>query len=81
MNATQANDASALIELSIDGMSCGHCVATITQGLTELDGVAEATVNLAGKSAAVRPDGTVPDAELQAALRSTIAELGYQVVA
>jgi len=68
------------IDLAIGGMSCNHCVMTITKGIKELDGVEDASVDLAAKKATVRPDGTVDEAALRGALKSTIEELGYQVV-
>ena len=68
------------IDLKIGGMSCHHCVMTITQGIKELDGVADASVDLAAKRATVHPDGTVDLAALKDALRAKIEELGYQVV-
>lgn len=68
------------IDLPIGGMSCHHCVMTITQGIKELNGVADASVDLAAKKATVHPDGTVDPAVLKGALRSKIEELGYKVV-
>ncbi|MCJ7826915.1 MAG: heavy-metal-associated domain-containing protein [Demequinaceae bacterium] len=68
------------IDLPIGGMSCHHCVMTITQGIKELDGVADASVDLAAKRATVHPDGTVDLAALKNALRSKIEELGYEVI-
>ena len=68
------------IDLSIGGMSCHHCVMTITKGLKEVDGVADASVDLEAKKATVRPDGTVDEATLRGAVASMIEELGYEVV-
>jgi Cu+-exporting ATPase len=61
-------------------MTCQGCVANITRGLTKLDGVGEATVNLVTKRATVRPDGTVDPAALEEAMRATITGLGYEVL-
>ncbi len=69
------------IELTIGGMSCHHCVMTITKGLTDVDGVADASVDLEAKTATVHPDGTVGEAALRDALKATVEELGYQVIA
>lgn len=69
------------IELAIGGMSCHHCVMTITQGIKGIDGVADASVDLEAKKATVRPDGTVDEAALRDAVKATVEELGYQVVA
>ena len=69
-----------VIELPIGGMTCQGCVANITRGLTKLEGVGEASVNLVTKRATVRPDGTVDPATLDEAIRSTITGLGYEVL-
>ena len=68
------------IDLSIGGMSCHHCVMTITQGIKGIDGVADASVDLEAKKATVRPDGTVDESPLRGAVASMIEELGYEVV-
>jgi Cu+-exporting ATPase len=61
-------------------MTCQGCVANITRGLTKLDGVGEATVNLVTKRATVRPDGTVDPTALEEAMKATITGLGYEVL-
>ena len=38
------------ITLNIEGMHCGGCVKSLTQVLTELDGVQSADVQLEGKA-------------------------------
>jgi copper chaperone CopZ len=61
--------------LSIEGMTCGHCVARVKGALSEVQGVARAEVDL-GKKLAVVEGAVLDDALLQAA----IAEAGYRVV-
>ncbi|MBI5836082.1 MAG: heavy-metal-associated domain-containing protein [Candidatus Eisenbacteria bacterium] len=61
--------------LSIEGMSCAHCVAHVTAALTGVSGVTSAKVDLATKSAVVE-GGTFEDGALKAA----VAEAGYEVV-
>ncbi|MBN2176574.1 MAG: copper-translocating P-type ATPase [Demequinaceae bacterium] len=68
------------IDLAVGGMTCQGCVNTITRGLSKLDGVSEATVNLATKRATVLPDGSVDPVELEEAIRQTITGFGYQVL-
>ncbi len=81
MTTTHAEHADVpAIELPIGGMTCQGCVANITRGLTKLEGVGEANVNLVTKRATVRPDGTVDPAILDEAIRSTITGLGYEVL-
>ncbi len=45
--------ASATVELPITGMTCANCVNTVEKGLKKLDGVLEASVNLATEKATV----------------------------
>ena len=48
------NDLSRVKRLSIAGMSCAGCVATVENALKGVPGVTEATVNLAERTASVR---------------------------
>jgi copper chaperone CopZ len=41
------------LELAIDGMTCGHCVAAVTRALKECHGVASVQVDLATGRAVV----------------------------
>lgn len=61
--------------LSIEGMSCNHCVMHVKNALTEVQGVASVAVDLASKSAVVE-GGALDDAAMKAA----VAEAGYEVV-
>ena len=45
-------------KLKIDGMSCQHCVKTVTDALTELSGVRRAKVNLRKAEAVVHFDAS-----------------------
>ncbi len=80
MTTTQDHAESPVIELPVGGMTCQGCVANITRGLTKLEGVGEATVNLVTKRATVRPDGTVDPAALEEAMTAAITGLGYEVL-
>ena len=68
------------MDLAIGGMTCDHCVTTITKELKGLDGVSDASVDLAAKSAHVVLDGTVKPDAVTAAARAAIADVGYEVV-
>ncbi|MFG2755775.1 heavy-metal-associated domain-containing protein [Streptomyces wuyuanensis] len=59
---------------NVTGMSCGHCVASITEEIREVAGVSEVVVDLAASSVTVR--GTDLDDER---LRAAIVEAGYGV--
>lgn len=62
--------------LSVEGMSCNHCVAHVKDALSEVAGVESAEVDLEKKSAVVT--GASLD---DAALKAAVAEAGYEVVA
>ncbi|MEU9776918.1 MULTISPECIES: heavy-metal-associated domain-containing protein [unclassified Streptomyces] len=59
---------------TVTGMSCGHCVASITEELSDVAGVTAVEVELAGGAVLVR--GTELD---DTALRRAITEAGYGV--
>lgn len=63
-------------QLSIEGMSCGHCVRHVEEALKEVGGVASVSVDLAKKSAVVEVSDAVADAQLKEA----VEEAGYDVV-
>ena len=51
----------AKTKLKINGMSCQHCVKTVTDALTELPGVRRAKVNLRKGEAVVHFDASRVD--------------------
>ena len=64
-------------KLKINGMSCQHCVKTVTDALTELEGVQRAKVNLRKGEAVVRFDALhVTPTHLKAA----VTEAGFEVL-
>lgn len=60
--------------LSIEGMSCEHCVAHVKKALEAIQGVENVVVSLEENSATVETD---VDNEI---LKSAIEEEGYDVV-
>lgn len=62
--------------LSVEGMSCNHCVMHVTKALKGVGGVASAVVDLATKKAVVEGEGLD-----DAAMKAAVAEAGYEVVA
>ncbi|MFY7064563.1 heavy-metal-associated domain-containing protein [Nocardiopsis changdeensis] len=60
---------------TVDGMSCGHCVNSITQEVGTVAGVTDVQVDLGTKKVTVTGEGTVDDA----AVRAAIDEAGYEV--
>lgn len=63
-------------QLTIEGMTCGHCVARVKAALSGVRGVTAADVDL-GKKTAVVEGSDLDDALLTAA----VADAGYEVVA
>jgi copper chaperone CopZ len=75
----RATDASST-EYLVDGMTCSHCVASVTEELTEVDGVERVAVELrAGAASVVTVTSTRPiDDE---AVRAAVEEAGYSLAA
>ncbi len=61
--------------LKIDGMSCEHCVKTVTKALEELDGVKKARVNLKRGLADVTYDSDKIGVD---GLIAVVVEAGYE---
>ena len=66
---------SAVFEGTVTGMTCGHCVASVTEEVQELPGVTDVVVDLASGSL------TVTSAEPldEAVVRTAVADAGYQL--
>jgi cytochrome c-type biogenesis protein len=67
---------TAAVEVPVYGMTCGSCAAGIDATLSQLPGVDEVTVDLAGSRVAVRG---APGAVVETRVRSEIEQLGYQL--
>ncbi|MCY0904569.1 heavy-metal-associated domain-containing protein [Arthrobacter sp. H14-L1] len=66
--------------VSISGMTCGHCVAAVSEELTSLKGVDDVSVDLAAEgisTATITSHLTISPEEIGEA----VAEAGYLVVA
>jgi copper chaperone CopZ len=64
---------------SVNGMTCGHCSASVTEEISKLAGVQEVTVDLnAGGTSAVHV--TSESALDDAAVREAVDEAGYELV-
>lgn len=61
---------------TVQGMTCGHCVASVTEEVSEVPGVANVDVDLASGQMTVTSDGPVERADIDAA----VSEAGYQLV-
>ncbi|MEM8558042.1 MAG: heavy metal translocating P-type ATPase [Bacteroidota bacterium] len=64
--------------LAVGGMTCAACVGRVERALTKVDGVLEATANLATERATVR---YVPGAIAPSDLNAVVEAAGYEVLA
>jgi copper chaperone len=62
-------------EYTVTGMTCAHCVASVTEEVKEIPGVTAVTVDLASGGLNVTSEQPVPDTEIRAA----VEEAGYQL--
>lgn len=62
-------------KISIEGMSCQHCVNHVKNALEELDGIRSAKVSLENKSAEIELSHDVDNKIIE----SAIEEAGYEV--
>ncbi|MDI9514341.1 MAG: heavy-metal-associated domain-containing protein [Clostridiaceae bacterium] len=64
------------IAFNVEEMSCEHCVKTIKERVSRLNGVYEVLVDLEGKRVVVEYDSERLDAET---IKGTIEDAGYTV--
>ena len=64
-----------VLSYTVTGMTCGHCVASVTEEVQEVPGVTAVDVDLASGSLTVTASGPV-DPE---AVRAAVTEAGYQL--
>lgn len=64
------------IQLTVTGMTCDHCVRSVTKALQDVPGVTSATVSLSDKAATVFGDGI----ELSKLIEA-VKEEGYEAAA
>lgn len=69
---------STTTEYAVNGMTCGHCVSSVTEELSALPGVEQVTVDLnAGGTSRVSVVSAAPLAEDD--VRAAVDEAGYQL--
>ena len=61
------------LEYLVDGMSCDHCKAAVTEEVLAVDGVTEVEVDLQAKRVLVHGEDLDDDA-----IRAAIDEAGYE---
>jgi copper chaperone len=62
---------------TVTGMTCEHCVRSVTEEVGAIDGVTEVSVDLPTGSVTVRSTDSVDET----AVRAAVEEAGYQVQA
>ncbi|MEO6627463.1 MAG: cation transporter [Aquihabitans sp.] len=60
----------------VQGMTCGHCVSSVTTELGRIDGVTGVDVHLASGNVSISSAGPIPHDAVVAA----VDEAGYEVV-
>jgi len=63
-------------KITIEGMSCNHCVNHVKEALGELNGVVNVDVNLSDKYAMIEANADVKNEDIKFA----IEDAGYEVV-
>ena len=66
---------ASTVVYTVEGMSCGHCVNSVTEEVGGVAGVTDVKVDLEGKQVTVIGEGQVDDS----AVRAAIDEAGYEV--
>lgn len=61
--------------ITVSGMTCGHCVNSVTEELSKISGVKEVKVDLETGKVDITSDGELA----QAALAGAISEAGYEL--
>ena len=60
---------------TVTGMTCEHCIASVTEEVQEISGVTDVRVDLASGALSVTSDRPLADDEVRAA----VVEAGYQL--
>ena len=61
---------------TVSGMTCAHCVMSVTEEITAIDGVTDVDVDLPTGAVAVTSDRPLDDTEV----RTAVEEAGYELV-
>lgn len=66
----------SVTKYTVTGMTCGHCVESVTTEVSKIAGVTDIDVDLDTGSVAVVSEGGVDDA----AVRAAVEEAGFELV-
>jgi len=67
---------SSTATYTVSGMTCGHCVSSVTEEVTTIPGVTDVQVDLASGAVTITSDSPVDDDAVKAA----VDEAGYELV-
>ena len=62
--------------IKVKGMSCQHCVASVTKALSEIEGIADVQVNLEKGEATFTENNPVSENTI----KDAITKIGFEVV-
>lgn len=60
---------------TVEGMTCGHCVASVTEEMKRLPGVADVDVDLESGAVTVTSESALDEGKVRAA----VEEAGYEL--
>ena len=60
--------------LKINGMTCQHCVSSVTKALESIEGVTDVSVNLEASEASYTADASVP----LETIKNAISKIGFE---
>ncbi len=63
--------------IHVEGMTCDHCVETVTQAVQSLGGIRQVSIDLDKKQVSVDFDESQTDPDI---ISSKIIEVGFEVV-
>ena len=67
---------SSTATYTVSGMTCSHCVSSVTEEVTKIAGVTDVKVDLASGAVTIASDTPVEDTAVKAA----VDEAGYELV-
>lgn len=71
--------AATSTEYLVSGMTCSHCVSSVTEELSTLDGVSSVSIDLNVGGASTVTVGSASQLEI-GAVRAAVSEAGYELV-
>jgi copper chaperone CopZ len=66
---------SSITTYKVDGMTCGHCVSSVSSALATLAGVTDVAVDLATGNVMVTSEAPLE----RAAVRAAVSDAGYEL--